>query len=169
MAFNSLRAKIKQAGNLFVRLAFSNQLQHFFFPFCEQVLRVLDMLMLFGEFNSLMDVCRLSDHLCLIDQSEQEPQAFLHHVVIVCENDSPLTQLAVTAGKGNFHMQERSAVGRCAHGQGSTKLVYARLNSFKAKTHPHPSGIESDTIIAYELNRCTGSGRLWRQSRVADV
>jgi hypothetical protein len=65
----------------------------------------------FGKFNSLMAICGLSNNLCLLDSSEQERQAFPHDVVIVCENDSRLAHLAVTAGKRNFHAQERSAVG----------------------------------------------------------
>src|SRR5216117_2490418 len=46
MTFNSLRAEIQQAGNILVRLAFSEQLQDFFFSIGKQVIRIVDMLML---------------------------------------------------------------------------------------------------------------------------
>src|SRR5262249_41603302 len=54
---------------------------------------------LFGKFNRLMAVRRFSHHLCLLDSSEQEPQAFSHHVVIVRKKDSDFAHLAVTVGE----------------------------------------------------------------------
>jgi len=46
MGFNSLRSKVQQAGNIFVRLALSKELQHFLFSLSKQVIRVRDMLVL---------------------------------------------------------------------------------------------------------------------------
>src|ERR1043166_5054533 len=46
----------------------------------------------------MMAVGRFSNHLCVLESSEQEGQAFSHDVVIVCKNDSRLAHLAVTAG-----------------------------------------------------------------------
>ena len=59
-----------------------------------------------------MAVCRFSNHLCVLDSSEQERQAFSHDVVIVCENDSRLAHLAVAAGKRNFDTQDFIALHR---------------------------------------------------------
>ncbi len=46
MGFNGLRPEVQQAGNILVRLAFGQQLQHFFFTFRKEVIRVAGMLML---------------------------------------------------------------------------------------------------------------------------